>query len=106
MPRCTVQFRNFRILLDELAETGIFRFGPVPSEGRFAIVTDVGRGMRWALWCYGRIVPRERRSRVVLVSSNFFGLRKAKGSPPKSSISQNCAENEMDALFWAGPNRP
>jgi len=20
---------------------------PVPSEGRFAIVTDVGRGMRW-----------------------------------------------------------
>ncbi len=22
---------------------------PVPSEGRFAIVTDVGRGMRWQL---------------------------------------------------------
>ena len=23
---------------------------PVPQEGRFAIVTDVGCGMRWTLW--------------------------------------------------------
>jgi hypothetical protein len=24
---------------------------PLPFEGRFAIVTDVGRGMRWTLLC-------------------------------------------------------
>jgi hypothetical protein len=48
--RCTVQFRNFRILLDGLVETAINRFDPVPSEGRFAIVTNVGRGMRWTRW--------------------------------------------------------
>jgi hypothetical protein len=34
-------------LLDGQVETGILPFGPAPSEGRFAIVTDVGRGMRW-----------------------------------------------------------
>jgi hypothetical protein len=40
-------FRNFRISLDGGVETGISRFGPAPFEGRFAIVTDVGCGMRW-----------------------------------------------------------
>jgi len=24
---------------------------PLPQEGRFAIVTDVGSGMRWTRWC-------------------------------------------------------
>jgi hypothetical protein len=33
--------------LDGRVETGILLFGPVPKEGRFAIVTDVGCGMRW-----------------------------------------------------------
>jgi hypothetical protein len=41
------RFLNFRILLDGWVETGIERFGPASSEGRFAIVTDVGGGMRW-----------------------------------------------------------
>jgi hypothetical protein len=31
------------ILLDGGVETGIKRFGPVPLEGRFAIVTNAGR---------------------------------------------------------------
>ena len=35
------------ILLDGEVETGISRFGPAFSEGRFAIVTDVDGGMRW-----------------------------------------------------------
>ena len=35
------------ISLDGEVETGISRFGPAFSEGRFAIVTDVGGGMRW-----------------------------------------------------------
>src|SRR5450631_4274349 len=39
------RFLNFRILLDGGVETGILRFGPASSEGRFAIVTDVGGGM-------------------------------------------------------------
>jgi len=33
--------------LDREVETEIYRFGPASSEGRFAIVTDVGGGMRW-----------------------------------------------------------
>ena len=37
------------ISLDGEVETGILRFGPVPNEGRFAIVTDVRNGMRWTL---------------------------------------------------------
>jgi hypothetical protein len=40
---------------------------PHPQEGRIAIVTDVGRGMRWTLW--RRVDERRhggRRSRVVL----------------------------------------
>ena len=41
------QFRNIRIWLDGQVETGILLFDPVPKEGRFAIVTDVGGGMRW-----------------------------------------------------------
>jgi hypothetical protein len=40
---------------------------PRPSEGRFAIVTDVGRGMRWTRHVKRRMtVARVRRSRVVL----------------------------------------
>jgi hypothetical protein len=51
MPRnIDLQFRIFRILLDGQVETGISRFvSRAPREGRFAIVTDVGRGMRWTL---------------------------------------------------------
>src|ERR1700694_5548302 len=47
--------------------SSLSRAVPRPNEGRFAIVTDVGRGMRWT-----RAVPetkaptRGRRSRVVL----------------------------------------
>ena len=33
---------------------------PCPHEGRFAIVTDAGRGMRWTLWREGR--ARVRRT--------------------------------------------
>jgi hypothetical protein len=40
---------NFRISLDGEVEAGVLRFGPASSEGRFAIVTDVERGMRWTL---------------------------------------------------------
>jgi hypothetical protein len=34
-------------LLDGQVETGVLRFHPGPLEGRIAIVTDVGCGMRW-----------------------------------------------------------
>ena len=30
----------------------MFRVVPHPSEGRIAIVTDVGCGMRWTLWLH------------------------------------------------------
>jgi hypothetical protein len=41
---------------------------PAPSEGRFAIVTDVGRGMRWTLAVLlTRALTCGRRSRVVLM---------------------------------------
>jgi hypothetical protein len=30
--------------------SGVLSPIPRPHEGRFAIVTDVGRGMRWTLW--------------------------------------------------------
>jgi hypothetical protein len=44
------QFRIFRISLDGQVESGLLQFGPASSRGRFAIVTDVERGMRWTLW--------------------------------------------------------
>lgn len=37
------QFLIFRNPLDGQVETGILRFGPVPMEGRLAIVTNAGR---------------------------------------------------------------
>jgi hypothetical protein len=47
--------------------TGLSRVIPYPIEGRFAIVTDVGFGMRWTRLRAGRSAPaRGRRSRVVL----------------------------------------
>jgi hypothetical protein len=40
---------------------------PAPlKEGRFAIVTNVGCGMRWTRWCARRARQCVRRSRVVL----------------------------------------
>jgi hypothetical protein len=45
----SILFLKFRIFLDSGVETGVLRFGPASSEGRFAIVTDVERGMRWTL---------------------------------------------------------
>jgi hypothetical protein len=36
--------------------TGLSRAIPFPIEGRFAIVTDVGFGMRWTPQCAGRSV--------------------------------------------------
>jgi len=39
----SILFLKFRIFLDGGVETGVLRFGPASSEGRFAIVTDV----RW-----------------------------------------------------------
>jgi hypothetical protein len=44
-----INFGISEISLDGQVETGILLFDPVPKEGRFAIVTDVGRGMRWTL---------------------------------------------------------
>jgi hypothetical protein len=42
------QFRIFRILLDGEVEAAISRFHPaLLKKGRFAIVTNVGCGMRW-----------------------------------------------------------
>jgi len=35
----------------EYTNQSITRPVPHPQEGRFAIVTDVGRGMRWTFWC-------------------------------------------------------
>ena len=47
--------------------TGIFPRVPYPHEGRFAIVTDVGCGMRWTLLVRETNAPTSgRRSRVVL----------------------------------------
>jgi hypothetical protein len=37
------KFRNFRISLDGRVETALLIRHPVPTEGRFAIVTNVGR---------------------------------------------------------------
>jgi len=39
---------------------------PHPHEGRFAIVTDVGSGMRWPRWITGRAIRSGRQNRVVL----------------------------------------
>ena len=33
-----------------LSEIVLYSPHPVPQRGRFAVVTDVGCGMRWALW--------------------------------------------------------
>ena len=84
------QFLNFRILLDREVESGIEANHPASSEGRFAIVTDVGAGCggrgsvkrRMTLnppslelrrngtktvgWLFRKVV-RGRRRRVVLV---------------------------------------
>jgi hypothetical protein len=51
------------------------RANPCPQEGRIAIVTDVGRGMRWTLW--RRVDERRhggRRSRVVLTPRRWRQL--------------------------------
>jgi hypothetical protein len=45
--RTLADFGISEISLDGEVETGVSRFGPASSEGRFAIVTDVGGGMRW-----------------------------------------------------------
>jgi hypothetical protein len=37
---------------------------PLPQEGRFAIVKDVGSGMQWTLMCCGR-TAREADDEVV-----------------------------------------
>ena len=42
LPQKYSDFPNMRI-------RSIFAAVPLPHEGRFAIVTDVGRGMRWTL---------------------------------------------------------
>ncbi|MGA7807120.1 hypothetical protein [Bradyrhizobium sp.] len=39
-------FSEFQNFFDGRMETGVLRFRPAPSEGRFAIVTDVGGGDR------------------------------------------------------------
>jgi hypothetical protein len=43
---------------------------PFPPEGRFAIVTDVGSGMRWTWRCARRAYRRGRPSRVVVPLPN------------------------------------
>lgn len=56
------------------SEIMLYSAHPVPLRGRFAIVTDVGCGMRWAHWdaaracSRGRTIPVRRGSRVVLAS--------------------------------------
>jgi hypothetical protein len=48
---------------------GVYHRHPAPQEGRFAIVTDVGGGMRWTqLLRKTGAAGSGRRSRVVLVS--------------------------------------
>ena len=44
---------------------------PRPQEGRFAIVTDVGSGMRWTRRVVGRTTYRGRRNRVVLAPQGW-----------------------------------
>ncbi len=39
---------------------------PLPQEGRFAVVTDVGSGMRWPPRCARRAQRGGRRNRAVL----------------------------------------
>jgi hypothetical protein len=68
-PRRTGAPSNFGIselLLDRQVETVVFRFSPASSEGRFAIVTDAGCGMRWTLCAGDEQCGSGRRSRVVL----------------------------------------
>ena len=52
-----------------MVETAIHRIIPHAFEGRIAIVTDVGRGMRWTQAAHEtKRAARGRRSRVVLTS--------------------------------------
>jgi len=57
-----------------LSEIVLYSPHPVPQRGRFAIVTDVGCGTRWAHWIAARACslrtndPVRRWSRVVLAS--------------------------------------
>jgi hypothetical protein len=44
---------------------------PHPHEGRFAIVTDVGSGMRWTRCVTRRVTRRGRRNRVVLAPQGW-----------------------------------
>jgi hypothetical protein len=43
IPYAELLFLIFRIWLDGGVDSGLLQFGPVPLEGRFAIVTDVER---------------------------------------------------------------
>jgi len=56
---------------------------PALTEGRFAIVTSVGCGMRWTLVVHETNAPTRRRSRVDLVSSTFPAFEKCKKSLAK-----------------------
>ena len=80
---------------------------PVPfNEGRFAIVTDVGRGRRWTRMAH-QTNAREADGEVVWPGVQYFSRpAKSERNQLKSTTSQNCAESETGRPFRAGPNRP
>ena len=62
-----IEFGISEISLSTRPKSVVYARRPAPSEGRFAIVTDVGRGMRWTRQRQKtNDVARGRRSRVVL----------------------------------------
>ena len=73
----------FRSLLTQI--THIFLAIPAHTEGRFAIVTDVGQGMRWTrVALLTRALSCGRRSRVVLTPRRRRQVSRRQGQPDRA----------------------
>src|ERR1700742_44496 len=82
---CLQKYRSFHLT----QITGLSRAIPFPIEGRFAIVTDVGFGMRWT---------RQRR-RAAKPCGRATRLRTAKSCGPDApTLASSCAE--VSARRW------
>jgi len=78
----------------------LFALSRDPHEGRIAIVTDVGRGMRWTLAVRKDEAPRSgRQSRVVLAPRRWRELLK------KLSLLRGDGDNKPDRRRERGISR-
>src|SRR5262249_39137161 len=68
---------------------------PLPHEGRFAIVTDVGSGMRWPRWCQ-RAILRGR----------LEPSRTAKSCGPDTPTLVSSERNDLLAMGAREPGSP